>query len=222
MMVYINLLPVRQGKKREMGRQWLILALVVVVGAGVGNWFWYSGAESTLHTVVQRNQTIQSHIDELRQVIGQVDHIKQRQKDVEAKLKVLAKLEQRRGGPVRMMDALSDATPKKVWLTDFEERNGSVVIHGQAFTHDDVAEFMKRLGNMVWTPKGIGQLIEQRADARDSRVELFADNGRVESFPVTKVSPFFTNINLKKAAQKGTGQDAQVTFDLSFKANYAI
>ena len=38
MMIRINLLPVRQVKKREMGRQILILAAVVVAAGLIGNY----------------------------------------------------------------------------------------------------------------------------------------------------------------------------------------
>jgi len=42
MMIRINLLPVRAVKKREMGRQVLVLFAVVLLGAGLGNYFWYA------------------------------------------------------------------------------------------------------------------------------------------------------------------------------------
>ena len=38
MMIRINLLPVRAAKKREMGRQILVLFAIVLAGAVVGNY----------------------------------------------------------------------------------------------------------------------------------------------------------------------------------------
>ena len=41
-MVRINLLPIRASKKRELGKQWLVLFALVAVASFVGNYFWYS------------------------------------------------------------------------------------------------------------------------------------------------------------------------------------
>ena len=83
----------------------------------------------------------------------------QRKREVEDKLKVLEELRKGRSGPVRMLDALSTATPKKVWLIDFDEKANAVKLEGRAVAHDDVAEFMRALQNVVWTPKGMGRLV---------------------------------------------------------------
>ena len=42
MMIRINLLPVRKKVQQEAGRQILALFALVLLGAGVGNFFWYS------------------------------------------------------------------------------------------------------------------------------------------------------------------------------------
>ena len=48
MMIRINLLPVRKKVQREMGRQILALFALVLVGAGVGNFFWYSDRDGVV------------------------------------------------------------------------------------------------------------------------------------------------------------------------------
>jgi len=125
-----------------------------------------------------------------------------------------------------MLDALSTATPKKVWLTKFEEKQNAVVVDGRAASVDDVSEFMRGLQNMVWTPKGMGRLVDQKRDSQTSRVELLAAEGAIEDFPSKDVSNFFTNINLKKAEQKEvkdtSGATKLVDFELNLTSNYTI
>jgi type IV pilus assembly protein PilN len=224
MMIHINLLPVRAVKKREMGRQVLVVGAVVLVAAGFANFAWYSSRNDVQESQAARITETNRKIKELEKVIGEVNDINKRKKEVESKLAVLDDLRKRRSGPVRMMDALAIATPKKVWLEGFDEKGGAVKINGTAFSHDDVADFMRNLGDVVWTPKGIGRLLEQKRDAKTSRVELVSSDGAIEEFPVAQVGPFFQNVDLKKAEQKG-GAGAEtplVTFQILLHANYAI
>src|SRR4051812_18208615 len=121
MMIHINLLPVRAVKKREMGRQVLVVGAVVLVFAGVANYVWYNQRNDVQEKNAARIAETNRKIQELEKVIGEVNDINKRKKEVEAKLAVLDDLRKRRNGPVRMMDALSTATPKKVWIGDFQE-----------------------------------------------------------------------------------------------------
>jgi type IV pilus assembly protein PilN len=228
MMIRINLLPVRAVKKREMGRQILALFALVLLGAGVGNYYWYAGrAEERDRNQAGIAQT-RAKITELEKVIGEVKNINERKTDVEKKLAVLSDLRKGRNGPVRMLDALATATPKKVWLKKFTEEGGKVALSGLAVSHDEVAELMRGLTTMVWTPKGMGRLVEQRRDAKTFRVELLTADAAIEEFPVGDIKPFFSNIELVGASLLGSTRDAKpgeqplVDFSISLAANYSI
>jgi type IV pilus assembly protein PilN len=226
MMIHINLLPVRQVKKREVGRQALVVMAGILGAALILNWVWYDAREGEAKHNSQRLAATQARIAELEKVIGEVNNINARKKDVQAKLTILTDLRKQRTGPVRMLDALSTATPKKVWLTKFEEKQNAVIVDGHAASVDDVSEFMHGLQNMVWTPKGMGRLVEQKRDAQTSRVELLSTEGAIEDFPTKDVAAFFTNIQLKKAEQKDVKDTQGVTklvdFQLNLTSNYTI
>jgi type IV pilus assembly protein PilN len=229
MMIRINLLPVRAVKKREMGRQVLVLGAGVLVLTLVLNAVWYLDRNSTYNRNQERIVATRARIAELEKVIGEVNNINKRKREVEEKLKVLDELRKGRSGPVRLLDALSTATPKKVWLKDFDEKSNSVKLEGTAVSHDDVAEFMRALQNVVWTPKGMGRLVEQKRDSKNSRVELLASEGAIEDFKVNEIAYFFTGIDLKRAEQTQTvgsptagGGTKLVLFTITLTANYAI
>jgi type IV pilus assembly protein PilN len=225
MMIRINLLPVRQVKKRELGRQVLVLIGVVAVLALVVNYLWYDNRDSEKTRKEAQIAATQQRIAELEKVIGEVNNINKRKKEVEDKLKILNDLRKGRSGPVRLLDALATATPKKVWLSQFTEQNNAVILTGQAVSHDDVAEFMRSLGNIVWTPKGMGRLVEQKRDAKTGRVELLTSDGAIEDFPASEIGSFFTNIDLKKAE---TGEKSlvsankRINFEIQLAANYSL
>lgn len=226
MMIRINLLPVRAAKKKEMGKQILVLFAIVLVGAVVGNYMWYADRKAEFDQNANGIRQVQAKIEELKKVIGEVDKINDRKAEVEKKLGVLDNLRKGRSGPVKMMDAMALSVPKKLWLKGFVEDKGSMKVSGSAISHDEVAEFMSNLGHMVWTPKGMGRLVESRKDAPTSRVELLTD-AAIEEFPVSSIKAFFTNIELKDAIQKGAGSADPnsfpiVEFNLTLSSNYAI
>ena len=227
MMIRINLLPVRAVKKREMGRQILALYAAVLIAAVIGNYAWYANRDDELQRANQGIAQTKAKIAELEKVIGEVTNINARKTEVEKKLAVLDTLRKGRNGPVRMMDALSSAIPKKVWLKNFVEASNRVTIDGSAVSHDEVAELMRGLGSMVWTPKGMGRLVDQgRTASKTSRVELFnTETASVEEFSANEIKPFFGNVELTNAVQaKGAtpGAATFVDFKLTLTANYAI
>lgn len=225
MMIRINLLPVRAKATKNQGQQILALFAIVLLGAGVGNYFWYADADG----ILQKNQSAlnatRARIAELDKTIGEVKNINTRKTEVQKKLAVLDELRKGRSGPVRLLDALATSLPKKAWIAGFTEERGNVKLTGSAISHDDVAELMRNLNSMVWTPKGIGRLVEQRKEAKTSRVELVSADVAIEEFPVGEIKPFFTNVDLKNTqsqAAGGAGSVSTVSFEISLNANYAI
>jgi type IV pilus assembly protein PilN len=226
MMIRINLLPVRKKVQQEAGRQILALFAFVLVGAAVGNFFWYSDRDGVVVKQREGLEATRRRIADLEKTIGEVKNINNRKAEVEKKLAVLDSLRRGRSGPVRMLDALANSIPKKAWIKTFTEQQGAVALVGSAVSHDDVAELMRNLNGMVWTPKGIGRLVEQRREAKTSRVELLSAEVSIEEFPVADIKPFFTNVDLKRTEQKGQaskpGEVPTVDFDISLSSNYAI
>lgn len=222
MMIRINLLPVRAVKKREMGQQLMVLFAVVLVGAGVFNYLWLSSREAEQARNAARIAQTNLKLAELEKVIGEVKNINARKAEVERKLAVLDDLRKGRSGPVRRMDALASATPKKVWLKTFAEENNNVKLTATAASHDDVAEYMRSLTNVVWTPKGLGRLLEQRRDSNIGRVELLSGDAAVEEFPSADIKPFFTQIELGAAQQTADKGATLVDFNLTLAASYAL
>ncbi len=223
-MIRINLLPVRQVKKKEAGQKQLILLALVLVGAFIGNFYWYNETAQSETRLRQDVQRIEKEIADLDRIIGEVKNYEKENKALEDKLKVLDTLKRGRTGPVKMLDALATAIPKNVWLRKLDEKGGSMTLDGSALSNDDLAEYMKALANIVWTPDGMGRLVETGRKSASSRVEL-QTSGQIKEFSAGQVGLFFTNIRLKKTelrASKEKTKEKIVEFSLSFSANFAI
>jgi type IV pilus assembly protein PilN len=144
-MIKINLLPVRAAKKREFGRQQLVLFVLILVLAGIGNFFVYNRFESELRSLDKQIATTRAEIQQLEKTIGEVKSIKEDKKALEDKLKILDTLKKGRTGPVKVLDELASIVPQKVWIIDFAEQQGGVTITGQATNYEDLSTFSKKL-----------------------------------------------------------------------------
>src|SRR5947209_4966452 len=144
-MILINLLPVRAAKKREFGRQQLVLFVLLLVLAGIGNFFVYNRFESELRSLDKQIVTTRAEIAQLEKTIGEVKSIKEDKKALEDKLKILDTLKKGRTGPVKVMDELATIIPQKVWLIDYAESGGSVTMVGAASAYEDLSTFSKKL-----------------------------------------------------------------------------
>jgi len=144
-MVRINLLPVRVSKKKEAGRQQLLLFAALLLLGLVGNYLWSSSRASDLKSRQAKLARTREDIAQLDRIIGEVKDIKNAQAELQQKLDVLERLKGGRSGPVRMLDELATITPRQLWLTKMDERTGTVSFIGAALSIDDVSAFMGAL-----------------------------------------------------------------------------
>ena len=144
-MIFINLLPVRAAKKREFGRQQVVLFVLLLVLAGIGNYFVYNRFESELRSLDKQIVDTRAEIAQLEKTIGEVKSIKEDKKALEDKLKILDTLKKGRTGPVKVLDELATIIPQKVWIVDFSEQNGAVSMNGAAASYEDLSNFSKKL-----------------------------------------------------------------------------
>lgn len=222
MMIRINLLPVRQVQKREQGRQYLVVLAGITVMALIGNGYWYYWMEEKRAAAQRRLDDTNSRIAQLEKVIGEVTNLNKRKKEVEEKLAVLDKLRKQRAGPVKLLDALATAMPKKVWVTEFDEKGGAVKMQGNAESFEDVSELMRGLNSIVWSPKGMGRVVERKRDGSGVRVEILQGESSIVDFTAAEVSHFFSNLELKSTEAAGAKGAKAVKFELSLTVNYAI
>lgn len=75
-----------------------------------------------------------------------------------------------------------------------------ILVKGSAKTHEDVAEFMRAIANIVSTPQGYGRVTERSEDS--IRVELFG-GGRAKDFPLSAVSDRKTCVGLRAEERRG-------------------
>jgi type IV pilus assembly protein PilN len=144
-MIRINLLPFKEAQ-RAIGRRQQLSAAVLSV------------AVALLVMIVpymlqgRKLSRLQGDIDQLTVEIAKLDQqarevrdLDKKRAELQAKLKVVDDLKQKRVGPVRILEDLSSAAPEKLWLVDFADANGSATITGLALDNQTIATFMRQL-----------------------------------------------------------------------------
>jgi len=144
-MITINLLPVREERRKAWARQFL-LVVVAAVGASVAlsaaHHWWYGGEVDAAKQAAAR---IQKDIDGYAPQLAQVEKFRAAKADIEKKLKVIDELSLARSGPVHLFDEIATHLPDRMWLTELEVKGQQLTVQGVSLDNELVALFLTAL-----------------------------------------------------------------------------
>ena len=144
-MIRINLLPVKEIKAEVNRRRDLIIGGLTLGLTGlilIGAYFYQTYRLSNLGNELAG---LRKDIEVLNARVKEIGDLQNKIKDFSSKHKVIDDLNQKKIGPVKVMESLSAATPPTLWLTEFKETNGSSDIRGLALDNQTVADFLNTL-----------------------------------------------------------------------------
>lgn len=150
-MIRINLLPIRQIKKRLLLRNeflsFLCAVLVLLLAiALVGMSQTQKIAELKKNIVALTKER-----DSYQAVLKEIEAIKKQKADLEAKLAVIDKLKLNSQLTVRIVDAIATLTPvNKMWLLSLQLSASVVKLSGIALDNSVIAQYMKELGGSLF------------------------------------------------------------------------
>jgi type IV pilus assembly protein PilN len=144
-MIYINLLPVRELKKRALLRQQVYLfgALIVALAIGVGI-VWISDRRAIARLEVERTG-LRAELERLKPVVDEVSTLERREKLLNTRIETIRRLRSNQRGPVRVLDELSRNLPEQAWLETIDESAGVYKVAGYALTNFAVADLLRNL-----------------------------------------------------------------------------
>ncbi|MCL2625872.1 MAG: PilN domain-containing protein [Cystobacterineae bacterium] len=225
MYIYINLLPVRQEKRREYGIQTLILLGLVLLGAIFLNFLWYQNRSKTQEHDRRVIISMQSKIKELEEAVVEIGLLEKKRDEMLERLKVLDELKVNRKGAALILNTLAWVTPTGIVLDEFDDNATPSLLKGKASSHDDVAEFMRQLHAIVRIPQGIARIIDKPRNGFQVRIELLSNPGKTEDVLTNSIKYFFQNVELRRAEQKTDNMSAnhsgkRVDFEIQLSVNY--
>ncbi len=144
-MIRINLLPVREARRKAGLRQQVVVWAGSVLGALALAWAVHAYISHDIDTAERRIQGLQAQLKQYEPQKAELEQFKQKKTEIEQKLAAIDRLERSRSGPVRMMDELATHVPERVWLTGLRTQNGSVELDGMSLDNELVAALLTRL-----------------------------------------------------------------------------
>jgi len=149
-MIRINLLPIRAEKKRETLRQQIVLAVAVVVLLFAGIAAVHVMLSNDIADLQARITQRRAEISRLQAIIGEVREFKKKKRELEEKIEVIAQLEARQRGPVRVLDELARIVPKEIWIERLKDSGGAISLEGFAIDNQTIARFMTSMEASPW------------------------------------------------------------------------
>src|SRR5215471_10296584 len=144
-MIDINLLPVREARRkadvRQLGMQVLLAA--ILGGASIG--FVHSHLVSRISETEERIRQMEADIKQFQPQLDQVAAFRKKKASLEKKIEVIEDLDRARTGPVRVMSELATHMPDRVWLTTLTTDGNSIKLKGEGMDNELVATLMRAL-----------------------------------------------------------------------------
>ena len=144
-MLEINLLPVREVRKRFETRQIVLQQLLVLILTAAAIGAFHTRLASKMARTQARIHQMDKDIAQFKPQLEQVEAFKKKKKELEKKIEVIESLDHQRRGPVRILAELSDRIPERVWLTSLETNGSQVKLQGESLDNELVAIFVRNL-----------------------------------------------------------------------------
>ena len=145
-MLQINLLPVREARRKEDSRQLSMQTALMLLLALAAVGFTHSLISEKISSANVRIAQMERDIDQYKPQLEQVAAFRKKKKSLEAKIGVIDELDHARSGPVRVLSELAARTPERLWLTSLVTEGKTILMSGQSLDNDLVALFLRSLG----------------------------------------------------------------------------
>lgn len=145
-MVYINLLPVREIKKRAKARSQIFtfvgIFLCLLCALGLV-WFYQSSqAKSLEKDIAQLKQEKQKYA----KVLAEIKKLDTEKELLEKRTGIIKQLDKTSSLTVHVLDEIANKTPsERMWLTDISQNGNSLNVSGIALDNRTVATYMEEL-----------------------------------------------------------------------------
>jgi len=153
-MIKINLLAERKAAKAKStksfkieggaGSRQMLLAAIVILGAVVAGWMWWS-AKSTVKRLEEEHRQADAELARLVEVRKRGDEFTARKELLERKIQLITDLKKRQEVPVFILDQVSRNLPDFLWLESMNAKTNDISISGRATTYNAVSNFYRNL-----------------------------------------------------------------------------
>jgi type IV pilus assembly protein PilN len=149
-MIRINLLPVREERRKADLQQFGLVLAGVFVGSIMLVGLYHVKLSSDVSEARAGVAATQQQIDRFQPQLKQLEEYRKTKAEIETKLEVIERLDASRSGPVRVFDELATHAPARLWLTKLEAHGGQLRVEGMSLDNELVALFLTALNESAY------------------------------------------------------------------------
>ncbi|WP_019613544.1 PilN domain-containing protein [Psychromonas ossibalaenae] len=146
----INLLPWRDDfKKKKKHAFFVILIITSIVVLALS----YAGkmyVDELIGAQNERNQFLQTQTIILDRRIAEINKIKKEKAELESRINVIQKLEEKRNSATRLFNTLVDVVPAGIYLKSASFANEQVDVKGMSESNNRLAKMMRNIDGSGW------------------------------------------------------------------------
>ena len=150
----INLLPWREGQRKERKLAFLVALGVAVLAAVVTTFAAYLMYDSMIAGQQRRNQQLRGQIKLLDKQIEEINSLETEKQKFIARMDIIEKLQRSRPGIVHVFDEIVKTLPDGVYLTGIQQvsaaANKRLKFDGVAQSSTRVSSFMRNIDASEW------------------------------------------------------------------------
>jgi type IV pilus assembly protein PilN len=190
--VRVNLLPHRAQKRRARQRQFVSLAVSLVVLALAAVALVHGVLAAQIEDQKSRNTLLKGEIAKLDEQIKQIDQLRDQIQAVIARKQVVETLQANRSEAVHLIDQIVRQLPDGVYLRSVKQVGGKVTVIGYAQSNARVSTLMRNIESSPWLERP--ELVETK---------LVAAPGEPKERNLS-INEFTLNFQVKRAAPAET------------------
>lgn len=160
-MIPINLLPHRAARRKAAQKQFVILAVMTLILAGVIVGAVHTFFAERIENQQERNRYLETEIAALDKQIDEIKKLKEQTAALLARKRVVESLQTNRTETVRLLDQLVRQLPDGIYLKSIKQTGKTVNVVGYATSNARVSTLMRNFEASPWLEEP--RLIEIRA-----------------------------------------------------------
>src|SRR6202040_527197 len=146
----INLLPWREGQRKERKLAFLVALGVAALAAGVASFAAYLLYSSMIESQERRNLQLRAEIKTLDKQIEEINNLESAKQKFIARMEIIEKLQRSRPEIVHVFDEIVRTLPEGVYLTGVKQTDKRLKFDGVAQSSTRVSSFMRNIDASDW------------------------------------------------------------------------
>ena len=171
----INLLPWREGQRKERKLAFLVTLGVAALAACVTSFAAYLLYGSMIEAQQHRNDKLRAEIKTLDKQIEEINDLETAKQRFIARMDIIEKLQRSRPEIVHVFDEIVRTLPEGVYLTAVKQNANSLKFEGVAQSSTRVSSFMRNLDGSQWLRNPALEVVQTSPKGPGSSFTLTAD-----------------------------------------------